>query len=168
MKTRPVIALLAFLLSLTMQPLLATKPGDVAAIRDLQTKQALAWNQHDAGAYANLFTENGDVVNVLGWWWRGREQIRSKLTEAFVWVFRDSELFIEEVNVRFLDRATAIAHVRWRMRGAKTPPGAAAAPQQGIQLQVLRKLGGQWLIESFQNTNSMPESPFPSGPPPSQ
>lgn len=38
-------------------------------------------------------------------------------------------------------------------------------PRQGIQLQILEKRAGTWLIASFQNTNSVPEAPFPTGPP---
>jgi uncharacterized protein (TIGR02246 family) len=140
--------------------------ADEPAIRALQARQAAAWNAHDATAYANLFTQDGDVVNVLGWWWRGRAEIQSKLASAFAWVFRDSKLTITDVQSRFLDRATAIVHVRWTMDGAKVPPGAPAPPREGIQLQVLRKANGQWLIASFQNTNSIPETPFPKGPPP--
>jgi uncharacterized protein (TIGR02246 family) len=139
--------------------------ADEAAIRALQARQAAAWNAHDAAAYANLFAPDGDVVNVLGWWWRGRAEIQSKLTDAFAWVFRDSKLTITDVHSRFPDRATAIVHVRWTMDGAKVPPGAPAPPREGIQLQVLRKANGQWLIASFQNTNSIPETPFPKGPP---
>ena len=140
--------------------------ADESATRALQARQAAAWNAHDAAAYANLFTPDGDVVNVLGWWWRGRAEIQSKLSDAFAWVFRDSKLTITDVHSRFLDRATAIVHVRWTMDGAKVPPGAPAPPREGIQLQVLRKANGQWLIASFQNTNSIPETPFPQGPPP--
>lgn len=139
--------------------------ADEAAIRELQARQAAAWNAHDAVAYANLFSEDGEVVNVLGWWWRGRSTIQSKLSEAFAWVFRDSTLVITDVHTRFIDPSTAVVHVRWTLDGAKLPPGAPAPPREGIQLQVLRKLGGQWLITSFQNTNSVPESPFPKGPP---
>ncbi len=139
--------------------------ADEPAIRALQARQAAAWNAHDAAAYANLFTPDGDIVNVLGWWWRGRAEIQSKLTDAFAWVFRDSKLTITDVHTRFVDRATAIVHVRWTMDGAKVPPGAPAPPREGIQLQVLRKANGQWLIASFQNTNSIPETPFPKGPP---
>jgi uncharacterized protein (TIGR02246 family) len=140
--------------------------ADESAIRAVQARQAAAWNAHDAAAYASLFTPDGDVVNVLGWWWRGRAEIQSKLTDAFAWVFRDSRLTITEVHTRFVDRATAIVHARWTMDGAKAPPGAPAPPREGIQLQVLRKANGQWLIASFQNTNSIPETPFPQGPPP--
>ncbi|MDH5302784.1 MAG: SgcJ/EcaC family oxidoreductase [Gammaproteobacteria bacterium] len=138
---------------------------DEVAIREVQTQQAAAWNAHDAVAYANLFTDDGDVVNVLGWWWRGRSEIQGKLSAAFAWVFLDSKLTITEVHTRFIDASTAIAHVRWILDGAKVPPGAPAPPREGIQIQVLRKIDGAWLIASFQNTNSVPETPFPQAPP---
>ena len=139
---------------------------DQAAIREVQAQQAATWNKHDAAAYAELFTADGDVVNVLGWWWQGRSEIKAKLSDAFAWVFRDSVLTINDVHVRFLDGSTAVAHVRWTLDGAKPPPGAPEPPRQGIQVQVLRKVAGRWLIASFQNTNSSPERPFPKGPPP--
>ena len=92
--------------------------------------------------------------------------IQSKLSDAFAWVFRDSTLTITEVHTRLVDSSTAIVHVRWTLDGAKVPPGAPAPPRTGIQLQILRKTGARWLITSFQNTNSVPETPFPKAPPP--
>jgi hypothetical protein len=53
------------------------------------------------------------------------------------------------------------------MTGAKAPPGIPE-PRQGIQTQVLRKQGGQWLIAAFQNTNSIPEQSFPQAGAPSR
>ena len=142
----------------------AATPDDESGIRQVQAVQADAWNRHDAAAYAALFTEDGDCVNVLGWWWKGRTQIESKLTAAFAFVFRESQLTITDTAVRFLSPTIAIAHVSWTMTGAKTPPGMPE-PRQGIEIQVLRKKSGHWLIESFQNTNGLPERPFPAGPP---
>jgi uncharacterized protein (TIGR02246 family) len=139
--------------------------ADAVAIRALQVRQADAWNRHDAAAYSDLFTHDGDVVNVLGWWWQGRAEIKGKLVEAFAYVFKESKLTITDVHVRFLDAKTAVAHVRWTMEGAKAPPGTPNPPSAGIQLQVLRKDGDLWQIASFQNTNSVPETPFPKGPP---
>ena len=138
--------------------------ADDAQIRELQTRQAEAWNRHDATAYANLFTDDGEVINVVGWWWKSRAQIESRLTDAFAFVFRDSRMLITDVQTRHLTPEWAIAHVSWTMTGAKTPPGIPE-PRQGIEIQVLRKVGGSWLIYSFQNTNSVPERPFPKGPP---
>src|SRR5258705_4139629 len=94
---------------------------DEAQIRELQ--QVAAWNRHNAVAYANLFTEDGDVVNVVGWWWKGRREIESKLTAAFAFAFKQSTLTITEVQARFVKPDIAIAHVRWTMEGARTPPG---------------------------------------------
>jgi len=142
----------------------ATPPQDEAAIRQVQVRQAAAWNRHDATAYADLFTADGEVVNVVGWWWKGRTEIERKLTAAFAYVFQESTLTITDVQVRLLSPSTAIAHVRWTMTGAKTPPGVPE-PRQGIELQVLQKQKGKWLILSFQNTSSVPEVPFPIGPP---
>ena len=143
----------------------ATASDDEGAIRQVQTLQADAWNKHDAKAYAALFTEDGDCVNVVGWWWKGRAQIESRLTAAFAFVFHESQLAVTDTAVRFLTPTIAVAHVSWTMTGAKTPPGVPE-PRQGIEIQVLQKKSGHWLIESFQNTNAIPERPFPLGPPP--
>jgi uncharacterized protein (TIGR02246 family) len=143
---------------------LADQQQDDAAIRALQDRQAEAWNHHDAKAYAGLFTEDGDVVNVVGWWWKGPTEIESKLTAGFAFVFRESTLTITDVKVRFLTADIAIAHVSWAMKGAKTPPNIPE-PRQGIQTQVLQRRPGGWLIATFQNTNVLPEAPFPMGPP---
>lgn len=142
----------------------AAQTSDDRQIRELQARQADAWNRHDARAYADLFTDDGEVVNVVGWWWKGRRQIESRLTDAFAFVFRDSRLTITDVRTRYLAPGLAVAHVRWTMTGAKMPPGIPE-PRAGIELQVLKKVRGKWLIYTFQNTNSLPERPFPKGPP---
>ena len=143
----------------------AAPSNDESSIRQLQAAQADAWNRHDAAAYAALFTEDGDCVNVVGWWWKGREQIESKLKAAFAFVFHESQLTITDTSVRFLSPTLAVAHVSWTMTGAKTPPGMPE-PRVGIQTQVLEKQSGRWLIQVFQNTNAVPERPFPTGPTP--
>src|SRR5438477_3783196 len=84
------IVLLVFVLACPR--LVASSPVDEEAIHKLETQQAEAWNKHDAKAYASLFTEDGDCVNVVGWWWKGRRQIEEKLTAAYAFVFRESVL----------------------------------------------------------------------------
>jgi uncharacterized protein (TIGR02246 family) len=142
----------------------AAASDEESGIRQVQVLQADAWNRHDATAYAALFTEDGDCVNVVGWWWKGRAQIESKLKAAFAFVFHESQLTVTDTSVRFLSPTIAIAHVSWTMTGAKTPPGMPE-PRQGIEIQVLQKRSGHWLIQSFQNTSAIPERPFPAGPP---
>ncbi len=140
----------------------AATADDESGIRQVQTLQADAWNRHDATAYAALFTENGDCVNVVGWWWKGRAQIEIRLTAAFATAFRASELTITSTDVRFLTPTIAVAHVRWTMAGFNMPPGLPE-PRGGIEIQVLEKKAGHWLIQSFQNTIGLPEKAFGVG-----
>jgi uncharacterized protein (TIGR02246 family) len=164
---RLVLLSISALLAASPQKTFGVDPSpDEAEIRNIvQTRQQEAWNRHDAKAYAALFTEDGDLVNVVGWWWKGRPQIEQKLTDAYVFVFRESTLTVNEVQVKFLSPDIAVAHVHWSMVGARTPQGLPE-PRQGIQTLTLRKQAGKWLIAAFQNTNAMPEMPFPKGPPP--
>jgi uncharacterized protein (TIGR02246 family) len=165
---RPLGFVIFALLAVLIKPsVCAGQTQGETEIRQVEAQQAETWNRHDAKAYAALFTEDADVVNVLGWWWKGRPQLESKLTAAYAFVFRESALTIDEVDLKFLNPDMAIAHVRWSMTGAKSATGnASQIPQRGIQTQLLQKHAGKWLIAVFQNTNGVPEVPFPAGPPP--
>ena len=155
------VAVLVMVMACDASALGADRARDESEIRQLQARQQDAWNLHDAKAYAALFSDDGDVVNVVGWRWKGRREIERQLTAAYAVVFRDSRLTIADVEVRFLARDVAIAHVRWTMEGARTPP-SIPEPRQGIQIQVLQKRGAEWRIVAFQNTNSLPQAPFPT------
>jgi uncharacterized protein (TIGR02246 family) len=142
----------------------ATAQGaDEAEIRAVATRQGEAWSRHDAKAYAALFTTDCDVVNVVGWWWKGRNELERKLTPMFSSMFSASQLTITDVQVRFLSPDIALAHARWTMTGAHMPPGIPE-PRAGIQTLVFTKDASHWLIAGFQNTNSVPERPTPAGP----
>ncbi|HEU4681414.1 MAG TPA: SgcJ/EcaC family oxidoreductase [Gemmatimonadales bacterium] len=158
----------ALLILVTVAISAAAGPGsaqsaDESEIRSVAMHQGETWSRQDAKAYAALFTEDCDVVNVVGWWWRGRAEVERKLTEAFRFVFRDSRLTITDVNTRFIRPDVAVAHARWTMVGARTPAGIPE-PREGIQTLVFTKQSGRWLIAAFQNTHSVPERPFPAGP----
>jgi uncharacterized protein (TIGR02246 family) len=135
------------------------------AIRAVEAVLREAWNSHDAKAWAKLCAEDADVVNVVGWWWQGRAQIEQKIAESHRFLFRESTLTHDEIRIRFLTADTAVVHIRWSMVGGKNPDGTPGQPRKGIETQVLRKLGGKWLIAAFHNTDSRPEVPFPVGPP---
>ncbi|HET6527168.1 MAG TPA: SgcJ/EcaC family oxidoreductase [Balneolaceae bacterium] len=133
---------------------------DKTEIRKTAMEQAVAWNHHDASAYAALFTENCDVVNVPGWRWKGRQELEKNLTAAFSSAFRNSRLTITNIDIRFLSPDIAVAHARWTMTGAKMPPGIPK-PEKGIQTLIFVKKNDSWLITAFQNTLSLRERTFP-------
>jgi uncharacterized protein (TIGR02246 family) len=157
------ISLIISAVALPQIALCASSEEETTAIRQVEMQQQDAWNRHDAKASASLFSEDGDCVNMLGWWWKGRAEIEGQLAAAYAFVFRESVLTIKDVDVKFPAPEMAIAHVRWTMVGARTPEDFPK-PQQGIQTQLLQKQNGKWLIVAFQNTNAIPEMPLPQGP----
>ena len=98
----PTLVILAFLATLAVSAFSADQSHDEGAIRNLEEGLQQAWNHHDAKTFASFFTENADCMNVVGWWWRGRTQIESKVAEAHLFMFRDSALTNDEIHVRFL------------------------------------------------------------------
>ena len=155
----PAIGLLALTISGAAA---AGVPAEETKIVELQQQQADAWNAHDSHAYAALFTPGADVINVLGWHWTSRAELEEQLGRGFSFVFANSQLIIDDVSVEFLKPDVAVAFVRWTLTGALSPTGAPSdVPQQGIQTQVLVRHAGEWNISHFQNTNSVPERPFP-------
>ena len=138
---------------------------DETEIRAVEIGLQEAWNHHDMKAWANLFTEDADFVNVAGWWWKGRGEIEKKHTEIHAYIFRDSTLTIGEVQTKFLTPEIAVVHVLWSLTGNRNPDGSDGQPRKGIFTQVLQKRNGKWLIAAAQNTDSRPEVPPVMGPP---
>ncbi len=160
--SRVSLVLAAVLTWITSGETAAQSEADKAEIRSIAMRQGETWGR-DAKGYAALCTEDCDVVNIVGWRWKGRAEVERKLTQAFQVMFRDSKLTITEVNTRFLRPDVAITHARWTMVGAKAPPGMPE-PREGIQTLVFTKESGRWLISAFQNTLSTSERPFPAPP----
>src|SRR5262245_12533070 len=111
MNYKSVIIPFLFLTAFIPNALSDSSEAETKAVRNVQVQQQDAWNRHDAKAYASLFAEDGDCVNVVGWWWKGRAEIEKKLTAAYAFVFRESVLTISDVEVRFPAPDVAVAHV---------------------------------------------------------
>lgn len=134
---------------------------------------AEAWDRGDAEAIAALFAEDADFVNVVGFWWTRREQIRHNHAYGFEHIFPGSTMTLEQVRVRNLGD-TAVVHARWRIGGQRMPShgdffpprpgdGSASVPveptgrageRRGILTFVVHRTGdGSWLAVAAQNTD---------------
>lgn len=120
-----------------------------------QVVQAFAdcWNRHDMDAFAELFAPDAEFVNVVGLWWRGREEIRKAHELTHATMFKSSRLTLADVSVRFPAPGIAIARSRWVLEGHVSPAGAALPARNGVLLNVLScSPAGWWIIDS-QNTD---------------
>ncbi|HYQ82371.1 MAG TPA: SgcJ/EcaC family oxidoreductase [Anaeromyxobacteraceae bacterium] len=124
---------------------------------------AEAWNRHDMEAFASLFAEHADFVNVIGLHWRGREEIRRAHAEIHATRMKSSHLAILSTSVRALRPDVALVHATWELVGDTGLEGRPLPPRRGVLSFLATKDGGRWAIEAAQNTDIVP---LPNVPPP--
>ena len=118
-----------------------------------------AWNRHDMDAFARLFAEDADFVNVIGMRWIGRPAIKEAHQTTHATVFKNSHLKIGETSVRFLKPDVAVARSVWDLQGHANPAGETQAPRRGILTNVLVKKELGWQIVVAQNTDIVAPKP---------
>lgn len=160
----PVIAAVILLNILLAECVLAA-PDEAENVRSVVTGFATAWNRHDMDAFGKLFAPDADFVNVAGTLWKGRQTIQAQHAythgtiaadspgfgeedHPYYGIFKNSTLNFQQIDIRFLRKEVAIAHVRWEALGdARTPN-----PRRGVFLFVLTRQNDGWLIAAAQNT----------------
>jgi uncharacterized protein (TIGR02246 family) len=127
-----------------------TEPSAITRVVDVFVD---AWNRHDMEAFADLFTTDAEFVNVVGLWWKGREEIKRAHEVTHASMFKNSRLTVLDTSVRFPLPRLAIARSRWRLEGHVSPAGQPLPPRTGILLNVLAMNGKTWAIIDSQNTD---------------
>jgi uncharacterized protein (TIGR02246 family) len=127
--------------------------SDENAIRDMGARAVEAWNAHDMKAFAALFREDAEFVNVQGMWWRGRARIQAEHEETHATIFRLSQLSATEMHVKLLRRDVASLHMLWHLTGLALPNGQALPDRKGVLVCFLAKDAGEWGIAVAQNTD---------------
>ncbi len=109
-----------------------------------------AWNRHDAKAFAAVFADDADFVNVFGMPAKGRKAIEEFHVPIFATMFRDSTLSLVEKQVRFLRNDVAAVHARWEMTGARDPQGNPWPKRRGLLSFVATQRDG-WKFDVAHN-----------------
>jgi uncharacterized protein (TIGR02246 family) len=130
----------------------------------LADRLAAAFNDKDAGAFAALFAEDAEFVNIFGQRMRGRAGIEAGHRVVFEKLLHGSRLTMREVDVMALGDDHALVHATWtRERLADAPP-ATLPPGTGIFTLVARRAPDGWVLVGATNTQDVP----PPGPPPAR
>ncbi len=142
---------LALVLSAPAAGAPAATAEDAAAVAARFTE---AWNAHDMKSLADLYTDDADFVNVIGLWWRGRDQIRAEHETLHAGRMKQTTLRNDPPAVRLLSPTVAIALVRWELRGDAGAEGwNVGEVRRGILTHVLVLREGRWTIAATQNTD---------------
>ncbi len=125
----------------------------IAEVTRVINSFADAWNRHDMNAFAELFTEDAEFVNVVGLWWKGRSEIKAAHEFTHQTMFKNSSLSMQEIATRFPAPGFAIARCRWTLEGHVSPDGDALPLRNGILVNILEDVSGAWRIIDSQNTD---------------
>ena len=141
---------------------LHAEPNDDEAVRQVVNRFVDAWNHHDMEAFGRLFAPDADFVNVAGDWWKGRQVIQERHAYAhgtipanttgeearYYGIFKNSTLRFTQIDVRFLRKDVAVAHVSMELLGDTRTP----VPRHTTATFVLTWQDRKWLIAAAQNT----------------
>ena len=127
--------------------------AEITEVTRVVTSFAECWNRHDINAFAELFAQDAEFVNVVGLWWKGRPEIKAAHEFTHQTLFKNSRLTIAEVFVRLPTPQIAIARCHWKLEGHVTPDGTPLPERNGVLMNVLHQIGSKWLIIDSQNTD---------------
>ena len=144
-------------------------PPDEQAIRTVVAEYGTAWNRHDMGAMAKLFTDDAHWVNIVGWHWPGKAAVVTGHETIHRTFFQKTDIELADVEVRAIAPDVAAALVLLKV-GPFTPPDGVRRPESEDRLSlVLTKRNGRWRITHGHNTvidpRAKPFDPVKSGSP---
>ncbi|GAA4471076.1 SgcJ/EcaC family oxidoreductase [Nibrella saemangeumensis] len=136
---------------------------DEAAINGQIDAMINSWNKHNYDDLRNYTTENTDWVNVVGMWWKGREQSQYAHQVYHNTMFKGSVCEKKSVAIRFVTKDVAIAHLVWHFYGGAplpdgTPPRTKDNPNVDLATLVYVKQNGKWLMDAGQNVHIVLEA----------
>jgi len=126
---------------------------DAAEIRAAISGMDRAWNAHDMKAYVSYMTEDADWVNVVGMWWKGRDQVYRAHEAYHRTIFKNRQLHEPEiVSLRSITSYVVIATIIQAADGFTTPDGRVEPPGRATLTEVFVRRDGKWLLTEGHNT----------------
>jgi uncharacterized protein (TIGR02246 family) len=119
---------------------------DEPAIAALVAAREAAWNAGDTAAYAQLLTEDADILSATGRPARGREALLKLFAEQHANVFAGVRTHTRVTHLRMLAKDVALADVSYELEGGKVD-----AFRRGVMAFVVRKDASGWRIAAIRS-----------------
>ena len=108
-------------------------------VTELAQQLVNAYNAKDAAAFAALFDQEAEFVNVMGDRQRGRHQIHQAHEHAFATVLAGTSLSLEGLDVTALSDDVELGVMQWRRERAADAPTVGAPAGTGVFSLVARR-----------------------------
>jgi uncharacterized protein (TIGR02246 family) len=123
-----------------------------------------AWNANDNAAYASLYTDDADFVNIRGQVFTGKVAIGKLHGKIFAGPFKGSTLKITTRLYTLLSPEAVVIDTDQEVTGyAFLPPGIVATSPGVLRTHfkyvVTLQADGTWKFVSGQNTSALPAQP---------
>ncbi len=122
---------------------------ETAGIAELIRTLTKAWNSGDSRAFASLFAEDGDMINIYGMRVSGRRAIAGLYDMLFRSVFRRSRIEPEISGARELCDGIVMVQARVAL---EVPLGAMAGDHEAVCSVLVQRRGEEWRVTSLHNT----------------
>ncbi|WP_199565325.1 SgcJ/EcaC family oxidoreductase [Spongiactinospora rosea] len=128
-----------------------THAADELALEELEQQQIDSW-AHDGAAFAATFTDDADLIDVMGGHFHGRAAITETMQEGFATFMAGTRM--SPPTTRIVDFLTPAMAVVITSGNCIIRPGEQECRPEdlSIQTKVAVKQDGQWLFRTFQNT----------------
>ncbi|MBS2537853.1 SgcJ/EcaC family oxidoreductase [Catenulispora sp. NF23] len=124
--------------------------ADTAAVHALVDQLEVAWSEHDAKKFADLFAPVGTVVLPGDILLDGRAHIQGFMAQAYQGPYKGTKVTGRPLVTHFHTADTAIMVTEG---GVLAPGETEVAPQRAIRATwVCVRLQGKWLLAAYQNS----------------
>lgn len=153
MKTFKLLSVTLFL----MMSFFSNAQTDEKQIQNQVNQMVSDWNTHDFKNMDSYMTEDVEWINIVGMWWKGREEVKAAHQGNFSAFFKNVPFTQKSLKTRFITKDVAVSTLVSSV-GEFFPPdgidhGNNKMPaSDDILTLVFIKKNGKWLLTSGQNT----------------
>lgn len=131
-------------------------PQKILSPDEIPARFVEAWNERDANKIAELFDDDADFINVVGIWWKTRDDIRKAHDYGLKVIFNHSNLKLTKTKVKYMGEDVAVVHARMRLRGQSSKGDENPQSRFNIFTFVTHQTDFGWSCCAAQNTDIVP------------
>lgn len=112
----------------------------------LQTRWVDAWNQGDVPSISQLYTSDGDFLDISGERHQGPAAIETYLSELQAGPYKGAQISVTETATRMVKPNLLVRDGTWEMSGIEAPAEGEPPPSNGLYTMIAVQQGGEWRI----------------------
>ena len=148
------IGLFVFLTTVTIAQ---NNPKDEMDIKNVLQQQENAWNKHDWETFSKYFTDDGTLINFVGQFWNGKNDILKHFKLLSECCLAPTSLKFEFKSARFLTRDVALVYIEETLFADRDYEVPFHQYKKGdidnkILTNVFVRTGNEWKIAATQVT----------------